>query len=192
MPEKEKETEVTTICPCCGSSDFKDVQKLKTQDIELYTACMLTGQAFKKDYVILKGNVVITMSQLSENKLVLMQRLMTKINMTQDIELKNILSIASDVIYNKAMLTQINIYKEEQQVKSYKVQNIWYQVINKILIATSQQQVTEALNALTDSNNVGNININILKKINNVHSRLLQVMSTFSFDKDFFEQNLLD
>ena len=188
----EHKEEVLTECPCCKENTFKLPLKPKDEDLQLYMACIISGQPFKKTYSLWDGRIRVEAVEMSQKKLIELQKVATKLAFADRGQFTDILKLISDILYNKAHVSKISIYKDGQVQKTYQIQPLWYKSIEETLKAQNTQQLQKVLKVLTDTQKVGAVSMSLIQKVVRTHNNIVQLLALSGFDSDFFGDLLLD
>lgn len=189
MSQKEP---LFTECPCCKQKTFELPLKPKQDDLQLYMACLLSGQPFKKTYSLWDGRIKIEATEISQQKLIAMQKVATKLAFADHGQISDMLKIISDVLFNKAYITKIMLYKDGQQEKVYDIEPIWYKAIQEVLKAQTKEDLQKILKVLTSPQNVSAVSMSLLQKVVKTHNSITELLSLSGFDADFFGDLLLE
>lgn len=172
-----------TVCPCCGEVTFTLPAKVHQEELDLYLACMLTGEQFTKTYKLFNDSIQITCKELNTDVSDKLSRLLLK-TPESDPDLWNryvtrlaMLTPITKIKYNKG---DINETKDVEAITSPLLE-VSDKHVNDI------DWLKEQYTVLMDPSKVGAIPRDILDKVVGTHINNIQLLIKSGFDQSFYE-----
>lgn len=188
MEEKKPEEKKLEICPCCGKPTLEpDKVQLSNQVIDQYLACVITGEAFARDYYLYRDKMKIRITSLSDQILDKMNLLTSKFNFIQDDALKDAYQLFISRLFTFLPVVSISIKKDgEEQTKDI-------QAVVKPLLQDAMQHfkdvewLTKTYKMLLDPALVFSIPKNVLNDVVAGHLKIQKFLEAQNTPQNFFQ-----
>ena len=180
MSEKEREL---VECPCCGKPTLELPMKIKDEELDRYTACLLSGEPYSKTYKLYRGKLGITVTALSDETREKMNLLMSKFTMLEEGETKDFANMF--ILRLFSFLPVVRIDKGEESIS---LQTTMLQFLEEALTHIGDKEwLDKSYKALLDAKITGGISKDIIDKVCVKHLQNLVLLRDSGFDLDFFE-----
>lgn len=184
MEEKEK----TLIkCPCCGKLTLEPPVKIKDEELDLYTACILTGEPYKKTYSLYNGLLEITVTGLTDEIKEKMNLLTSKFTFIENEEAKDMANLFIVRLFTLLPIVTITKKAPDREPETTVVQSNVLPILDEAFSHLQDKGWLEKhYKMLLDSAFTCGITKTVLDKVCAQHLRTVELLQDNGFDENFF------
>lgn len=185
MAEEKKEPRIIK-CPCCGKMTLEAPVKIKQDDLDRYTASIITGAPYQKTYKMYKGALQVTVAVLPDIIKDKMNILTTRAMQEENQELQQAQQLFTIRLFSLLPVLTIEVAGETPCKKD--VRAITTPLLEDALVHYGEKEwLDKAYKTLTDPENVTAFPRSVIDKIVAKHLQNYLLITDSGFDEDFFE-----
>ena len=173
-------------CPCCGKLTLEAPVKIKQEDLDMYTASIITGAPYQKTYTMYKGAVRITVAALNDVIKDKMNVLPSRAMQEEDTSLQQAQQMFTIRLFTLLPVITIEVAGEKPCKKD--IRAITMPLLDDALLHYKEKEwLDNAYKILIDPENVTAFSKTVIDKIVAKHLENYVLITDSGFDEDFFE-----